>query len=56
MRNARAKSTTVPVTIPPSVVLALLAEFTAVLPNEAATGMEWKKDPARLAAPSAMNS
>ena len=39
-----------------SVVLALLAELTAVLPNDAATGMEWKKEPTKLDMPWAMNS
>ena len=35
------------------VVLTPLAALTAVLPNEADTGIDWKNDPKRLAAPSA---
>ena len=40
-------------TSPPIVVLTPLAALTAVLPNEADTGIDWKNDPKRLAAPSA---
>jgi len=40
MRKASAKRTIVPVTAPPNVVLTPLAEFTAVLPKDAATGIE----------------
>jgi hypothetical protein len=40
-------------TSPPKVVLTPLAALTAVLPNEADTGIDWKNDPKRLAAPNA---
>lgn len=56
IRKTKAKRTIVPVIAPPSVVRTPLAEFTAVRPNEAATGMEWKKDPRKFATPNARNS
>ena len=56
IKNVKADKTSVPVNRPPMGVLAPLATFTEVRPNEAETGMEPTNEPMMLHIPSAQSS
>ena len=56
IKNVKADKTSVPVNRPPKGVLAPLATFTEVRPNEAETGMDPTNEPMMLHIPSAHSS